>query len=159
MYPANRTTLRRSILKSVPALILSVAVSATVAAAAALRNVLTGLLCRFLIHLAAGPYPASELYDPSEEYELAHEVLVMERLITGGLGLVVGLARVIRLFGADRQVLGLLDPGHFDHHLAQAEAVFCHLAESSHNLARVRAVRDRAAFSLEVMESRLQGLE
>lgn len=60
---------------------------------------------------------------------------------------------------AGRQALGLLDLGHFDHHLAQAEAVFSNLAESPHNLARVKAMRDRTASSLEAMESRLQDLE
>lgn len=105
---ASGAPIQRSTLKSIPALILSVAISLTVRAAAALRDVLMGLLCRFLIHLAAGPYPADELYDPSEDYELAREVLAMETLITGGLGSLIGSARVMRLLGAAEPIPGLV---------------------------------------------------
>lgn len=66
------------------------------------------LLCSVLFNLAADPYPAGELYDPSEEYELAREVLAMENLITGRFGSVVGPGRVMRMFGAVEPMAGLV---------------------------------------------------
>ena len=79
-----------------------------VAALAAAGDVLRELARRFLIHLAAGPYPAGELYDPSAEYETAREILAMERLVTGAFGSLLGAGRVLRLFGGIEPLPGLV---------------------------------------------------
>lgn len=68
------------------------------------------LVCAVLVHVAADPYAADELDDPffaSEDYELAREVLAIERLITGRLGGVLRPARVLRLFGGVELPTGL----------------------------------------------------
>lgn len=75
---------------------------------AAATDRLYELLCSVLINLAADTYPAGELYDPSEDYELAREVLAMENLITGRFGSVVGPGRVMRLFGGVEPMAGLV---------------------------------------------------
>lgn len=91
-----------------PARMLKVVVPALLTALAAAREILAALLCRFLVHLAAEPYPAGELYDPSPDYELAREVLAMENLITGTFGSLVGPGRLMRLFGGIEPLPGLV---------------------------------------------------
>lgn len=65
------------------------------------------LLFGLLINLAADPYPAGEIYDPSEDYEIAREVLAMENLITGAFGSSIGPGRVMRFLGGIECMPGL----------------------------------------------------
>lgn len=83
-------------------------ISLALALIAAVAEKLYELACSLLVYLAADPYPAGKLYDPSEDYELAREVLAMENLITGAFGSVVGPGRVMRLFGAVEPMVGLV---------------------------------------------------
>lgn len=108
MHPATNDRPRGTAFSSVPGAIMKVALAIAIAAVAAARDVLAGLLCRFLVHVASGPYPAGELYDPSEDYELAREVLAIEKLVTGRLGSAIGAARVLRLFGGIEPLPGLV---------------------------------------------------
>lgn len=95
-------------LRSIAGTVMHTVAAVTVAALAAMGDVLTGLARRFLVHLAAGPYPAGELYDPSAEYETAREILAIEKLVTGTLGSLVGAERVLRLFGGIEPLPGLV---------------------------------------------------
>lgn len=95
-------------LRSIAGTVMHTIVTVTVAAQAAMGDVLRELARRFLIHLAAGPYPAGELYDPSTEYETAREILAMERLVTGTFGSLLGAGRVLRLFGGIEPLVGLV---------------------------------------------------
>lgn len=100
--PHNRTLL------SIAGTVRHTLAAVTVAALAAMGDVLLELARRFLIHLAAGPYPAGELYDPSAEYETAREILAMEKLVTGRFGSLAGAGRVLRLFGGIDPLPGLV---------------------------------------------------
>lgn len=91
-----------------PASMLRAMLSVALTALSAIWEMLAAMLCRLLVHLAADPYPAAELYDPSEGYELAREVLAMENLITGPFGSIVGPGRVMRLFGGIEPLPGLV---------------------------------------------------
>lgn len=83
-------------------------ISLALALIAAVAEKLYELACSLLVYLAADPYPAGKLYDPSEDYELAREVLAMENLITGRFGSIVGPGRIMRLFGGIEILPGLL---------------------------------------------------
>ena len=108
MYAAGQNTRTSTTRRSVTRRLARVLLSLIVALIAAAADKLYELLCSVLISLAADPYPAGELYDPSQEYELAREVLAMENLITGAFGSMVGPGRVMRLFGAVEPMVGLV---------------------------------------------------
>ena len=107
MHAAGRNTPTntegRGVSRRLPGTLISLTIDLISTATDKLYELLSGLL----INLAADPYSAGELYDPSEEYEIAREVLAMENLITGRFGSVVGPGRVMRLLGGLEPIPGL----------------------------------------------------
>lgn len=108
MHPAKQHTPATTAHSSVARRLTGALVSLGTALIAALTEKLYELICRLLVHLAADPYPAGEIYDPSEDYELAREVLAIENLITGKFGSLVGPGRVMRLLGGIEPIPGLV---------------------------------------------------